>query len=132
MLRTLEAEGLIHQVEDNERKSYELTSSGHDELRQWIAEEPDMLPVQRNELLLKLFFARHETMEQPISKITHHERLLRERLETYKAIETMYVNLPNRGLGKALGVMDVGKGRDSAKERLGERSLHNPKQRTDA
>ncbi|MCM3280076.1 hypothetical protein M3591_05940 [Exiguobacterium sp. MER 193] len=58
--------------------------------------------------------------------------MLRKRLETYKAIETMYVNLPNRDLGKALGVMDVGKGRDSAKERLGERSLHNPKQRTDA
>ncbi|MBR2077825.1 MAG: PadR family transcriptional regulator [Exiguobacterium sp.] len=68
MLRTLEAEGLIHQVEDNERKSSELTSSGHDELRQWIAEELDTLPVQRNELLLKLFFARHETMEQTISK----------------------------------------------------------------
>lgn len=89
MLRTLEAEGLIHQVEDNDRKAYELTSSGHDELRQWIAEKPDALPVQRNELLLKLFFARHETTEQTISKITHHERLLRERLETYKAIETM-------------------------------------------
>lgn len=46
--------------------------------------------------------------------------------------ETMYVNLPERGLGKALGMIDVGKGRNLAIERLGKRSLHNPKQRTDA
>ncbi len=89
MLRTLEAEGLIEQEPGDERKSYRLTSSGHDALRRWIAEEPDALPVQRNELLLKLFFARHDTLEQTLTKIRHHERLLRERLDTYEAIETM-------------------------------------------
>lgn len=88
MLRTLEVEGLIEQEPGDERKSYRLTSSGHDALRRWIAEEPDALPVQRNELLLKLFFARHDTLEQTLTKIRHHERLLRERLDTYEAIET--------------------------------------------
>lgn len=54
--------------------------------------------------------------------------------ETYAVsnYETMYVNLPDRGLGKALGTVDVGKGRNSAKERLDEQSLHEQKQRTDA
>ncbi|OGX79474.1 transcriptional regulator [Exiguobacterium sp. SH31] len=45
--------------------------------------------------------------------------------ETYEVsnYETMYVNLPTRGLGKALGDIDVVKTRESAKERLAERRM---------
>lgn len=43
--------------------------------------------------------------------------------ETYevKNYESMYVNLPTRGLGKAIGEVDVSKMRESARERLAER-----------
>ncbi|KDN58373.1 MULTISPECIES: PadR family transcriptional regulator [Exiguobacterium] len=89
-LKALEQDGLIVlSNEEDDRKAYELTESGETELRRWLEEKPAELPVQRNELLLKLFFARHEPLEETIEKITHHEALLRGRLETYEAIETM-------------------------------------------
>lgn len=89
-LKALENDGLIMlSNEDADRKAYELTESGKMELRRWLGEQPDELPIQRNELLLKLFFARHESVEKTIEKITHHESLLRKRLDTYEAIETM-------------------------------------------
>lgn len=45
--------------------------------------------------------------------------------ETYEVsnYETMYVNLPIRGLAKAIGDIDVVKARESAKERLAERHM---------
>lgn len=45
--------------------------------------------------------------------------------ETYEVrnYETMYVNLPTRGLGKAIGEIDVTPSRESAKERLAERQM---------
>lgn len=89
-LKALENEGLIIQSnEGDERKAYELTEAGKGELQRWLGEKPEELPIQRNELLLKLFFARHEPVSETIEKIGHHEKLLRERLETYEAIETM-------------------------------------------
>ena len=53
--------------------------------------------------------------------------------ETYAVsnYETMYVNLPDRGLGKALGTIDVATHRESAKARLAERMMPHEK-RTDA
>lgn len=43
--------------------------------------------------------------------------------ETYEVsnYETIYVNLPTRGLGKALGDTDIAHARESAKKRLAER-----------
>lgn len=89
-LKTLENEGLIIQSnEGDERKAYELTELGKDELKRWLGEKPNELPIQRNELLLKLFFARHEPISETIEKIAHHENLLSARLKTYDLIETM-------------------------------------------
>lgn len=89
-LKVLEEEGLIVQtLADGDRKAYELTNEGKSELQRWLTEQADELPVQRNELLLKLFFARHESQKDTLEKIRHHKKLLHERLMTYESIETM-------------------------------------------
>lgn len=75
-LRTLEAEGLIAlKVESGrrgrERKVYALRPAGRAVLREWLAQ--DWTPqVYRNELLLKLFFARNAS---PTVARRHVERL---------------------------------------------------------
>src|SRR2546423_1494831 len=63
MLRQLTEEGLTtshieKQEKRPERRIYALTEQGWDELRRWLT-EPVEPQVERNELLLKLFFARH-------------------------------------------------------------------------
>ena len=89
MLKTLVQEGLIVEEtgEGDERKTFVLTPDGEAELGRWVEEPTTELPVQRNELLLKLYFARHESKEMTIQKIDQHAALLRERLETYQMIE---------------------------------------------
>jgi len=89
MLKTLTQEGLIVEEtgEGDDRKTLILTPDGEAELGRWVEEPTTELPVQRNELLLKLYFARHESKEMTIQKINQHAALLRERLETYQMIE---------------------------------------------
>ena len=89
MLKTLVQEGLIVEEtgEGDDRKTFVLTPDGEAELGRWVEEPTTELPVQRNELLLKLYFARHESKEMTIQKIDQHAALLRERLETYQMIE---------------------------------------------
>jgi DNA-binding PadR family transcriptional regulator len=89
MLKTLAQEGLIVEEtgEGDDRKTFVLTPDGEADLRRWVEEPTTELPVQRNELLLKLYFARHESKETTIQKIDQHAALLRERLETYHMIE---------------------------------------------
>ena len=89
MLKTLAQEGLIVEEtgEGDDRKTFVLTPDGEAELGRWVEEPTTELPVQRNELLLKLYFARHESKETRIQKVDQHAALLRERLETYQMIE---------------------------------------------
>lgn len=95
-LKRLEAEGLIvEEVTDGERKQFALTENGHAELARWVAEPFVELPVQRNDLLLKLYFARHASKEVTLQKIQEHARLLEERLETYQAIDAMIRSYPD-------------------------------------
>jgi len=72
-LKRLEAGGLIvEEVTDGERKQFALTENGQVELARWIAEPSIELPVQRNDLLLKLYFARHASKEVSLQKIQEH------------------------------------------------------------
>lgn len=88
MLKTLAQEGLIEETsEGDDRKTFILTPDGEADLRRWVEEPTTELPVQRNELLLKLYFARHESKATTIQKIDQHAALLRERLEAYNMIE---------------------------------------------
>ncbi len=62
----------MEEVTNGERKQFALTENGHVELARWIAEPSIELPVQRNDLLLKLYFARHASKEVSLHKIQEH------------------------------------------------------------
>jgi DNA-binding PadR family transcriptional regulator len=81
MLKQLEAEGFTtsyaeHQEGRPERHIYTLTEQGWDALRQWLA-LPPASQVERNELLLKLFFGSQTT---PDVSVAHLQRYREELL----------------------------------------------------
>jgi PadR family transcriptional regulator, regulatory protein AphA len=81
MLKQLEAEGLtVSSVEQHdkrpERHVYTLTEQGREELRRWL-EQPPVEQVERNELLLKLFFGSQTTLDVSIA---HLQRFREEAL----------------------------------------------------
>lgn len=70
-----------------DRNEYELTVKGRDVLRQWLEQPIKQIPVERNEVLLKLFFGNHQSRQQTISMLQEYKTKLEERYATYEAIE---------------------------------------------
>ncbi|GGD25440.1 PadR family transcriptional regulator [Pontibacillus salipaludis] len=72
-----------------DKKEYYITSSGKEALKQWLKQPVQELPVEKNELLLKLFFSRQQDKHITIKQIEiYHENLL-ERYNTYEGIKEM-------------------------------------------
>jgi DNA-binding PadR family transcriptional regulator len=91
MLRQLTEEGLTtshveKQEKRPERRIYELTEKGWDELHRWLT-EPVEPHVERNELLLKLFFARHASPGVSIEHVRHFRTRQVQLLKRYEEIE---------------------------------------------
>ncbi|WP_444685403.1 PadR family transcriptional regulator [Alkalicoccus luteus] len=86
-LNVLVEAGEVEGEEENGSTRYKLTEAGRMALTGWLRQVPDELPVQKNELLLKLFFSRHEDHRETIKKLEKHEQLLTARLEVYEQIE---------------------------------------------
>jgi PadR family transcriptional regulator AphA len=91
MLRQLTEEGLTtshveKQEKRPERRIYALTEKGWDELRRWLT-EPVELQVERNELLLKLFFARYAPPDVSIEHVRRFRALQAQLLQRYEGIE---------------------------------------------
>lgn len=92
VLKTLVAEKLVTKTVRKgagkpDRHVYSLTAAGREELRAWLAEEVSTPKVERNELLLKLFFG--EEVEAGVN-VRHVERFRehqRELFEKYRMIE---------------------------------------------
>jgi DNA-binding PadR family transcriptional regulator len=62
-----------------ERHVYAITAEGRDLLADWLR-QPAQPRAPRNELLFKLFFARHASPEEAIAQVTHfRDAKLRER-----------------------------------------------------
>jgi PadR family transcriptional regulator AphA len=90
ILRQLTAEGLTtchaeKQEKRPERRVYELTEKGWDELRRWLT-EPFELQIERNELLLKLFFARHALPAVSVAHVRRFRLLQTQLLQRYAEI----------------------------------------------
>ncbi|WP_047985714.1 PadR family transcriptional regulator [Ornithinibacillus californiensis] len=68
-------------------KEYFLTSKGEEELRKWLSSPLETIPVPRNEVLLKLFFSRHQHNDKTIEYLSHYQEVLNDRLYTYEEIE---------------------------------------------
>ena len=72
-----------------ERYVYTLTGKGLEELRQWLTEPIEQM-VERNELLLKLFFGRQITPAENIEHVQQFQKLQEQLLQKYRGIE-MYL-----------------------------------------
>lgn len=70
-----------------DRNEYKLTSKGIDVLKNWLNLPIDQLPVERNEILLKLFFGHYQSLAQTISLLQNYKQRLESRYQTYESIE---------------------------------------------
>lgn len=91
MLKQLVREGLTNchaekQEGRPERYVYTLTEKGWQALREWLA-EPAERQVERNELLLKLFFGSEIPVSVSIEHIQKFRQLQSELFRKYEAIE---------------------------------------------
>ncbi|GIO20532.1 hypothetical protein J18TS1_36320 [Oceanobacillus oncorhynchi subsp. incaldanensis] len=91
-LKRLEEEGLATvqtsaQEGKPERKEYFLTEKGKDVLKNWLEQPLTQLPIERNEVLLKLFFGRHQTKEQSLYLLADYKQKLEKLYQTYEGIE---------------------------------------------
>ncbi|WP_099159090.1 PadR family transcriptional regulator [Virgibacillus ndiopensis] len=72
-----------------DRKEYYLTQKGEEVLKNWLEKPIEQAPVERNEVLLKLFFGRHQSKENTLSQLQDYKQKLEERYQTYSGIEQM-------------------------------------------
>jgi len=70
-----------------DRNEYFLTSKGKETLRNWLEAPIEQIPVERNEILLKLFFGRYQTQETTLLQLEDYKRKLEARYQTYLNIE---------------------------------------------
>ena len=92
ILKQLVGEGLAtshteKQEGKPERYVYTLTDKGLEELRRWLTEPIEQI-VERNELLLKLFFGRQNSIAGNIEHVQQFQRLQEQLLHKYRGIET--------------------------------------------
>jgi PadR family transcriptional regulator AphA len=69
-----------------ERYVYTLTERGTEELQRWLT-EPVEYVVERNELLLKLYFGKHVPVAKNIEHVRTFQRLQAQLLRKYENIE---------------------------------------------
>ncbi|GGA93145.1 PadR family transcriptional regulator [Ornithinibacillus halotolerans] len=91
-LKQLVEDGLANVQETTQdgkpdKKEYFLTEKGEDELLKWLESPLDQIPVPKNEVLLKLFFSRHQDNTKTIHYLRSYHEILEKRLNTYLAIE---------------------------------------------
>jgi DNA-binding PadR family transcriptional regulator len=91
ILKQLVEEGLAtshteKQKGNPERYVYTLTDKGLEELRHWLTEPIEHM-VERNELLLKMFFGRQSTIADNIEHVKQFQLLQEQLLDKYGGIE---------------------------------------------
>ncbi|MFK3960503.1 PadR family transcriptional regulator [Guptibacillus hwajinpoensis] len=74
-----------------DKKEYELTQLGWDALRNWMETPVEEVALEKNELLLKLFFSHHQSDETIEKQLESYLSKLLDRFKTYEAIEGMIV-----------------------------------------
>ncbi|WLD92834.1 PadR family transcriptional regulator [Alkalihalobacillus sp. AL-G] len=74
-----------------DKKEYHLTQDGHRALQSWLQLPINGIPTEKNELLLKLFFSRHQNKDITINHIDQYLEKLQERYNTYDSIEQMII-----------------------------------------
>lgn len=85
-VRTLSSQG------KRDRNEYYLTSKGIEVLKNWLEQPIEHLPIERNEVLLKLFFGRYQTQEKQVLLLQNYKQELERRYQTYLTIEQAIIN----------------------------------------
>jgi DNA-binding PadR family transcriptional regulator len=87
MLKGLAKERLIrcrsNRNPQRNRQEYAITPAGREALQQWLSESPGKQPV-RNELLLKLFFARNARLQDSLQHLEEHRAALTAELTRFR------------------------------------------------
>lgn len=83
-LATLET---YQQASKPNRHEYLLTNKGFEILREWLELPLKQTPVERNEVLLKLFFGSHQSKQQNIELLLDYKTRLEARYDIYVSIE---------------------------------------------
>ncbi|CAH0344751.1 PadR family transcriptional regulator [Bacillus sp. CECT 9360] len=72
-----------------DKKEYHITQKGELALQSWLQTPINDIPTEKNELLLKLFFSRHQSIDITINHINTYYEKLRLRFNTYEDITKM-------------------------------------------
>ena len=72
-----------------DKKEYQITDKGKQVLQAWLKEPISIIPTEKNELLLKLFFSRHQETDSAVKQIRFFKEKLKDRFNTYMEIENM-------------------------------------------
>lgn len=93
------------------KNEYELTSKGREVLKNWLEEPVEQIPVERNEILLKLFFGRRQSGEKAVYQLEEYKRKLENRYAAYTGIEQAITNVQEKGADTKywLFTLDYGK-----------------------
>jgi PadR family transcriptional regulator, regulatory protein AphA len=70
-----------------DKNEYYLTLKGKETLRNWLEKPIEQIPIERNEILLKLFFGRHQSKEIAVLHLEDYKQKLEARYQTYISIE---------------------------------------------
>lgn len=70
-----------------DRNEYFLTPEGIEILRRWLDQPIEQIPIERNEILFKLFFGRHQSKESTVNLLEGYKQKLTDRYQTYLGIE---------------------------------------------
>lgn len=75
-----------------DKNEYYLTSKGIETLKNWLKQPIEQLPIERNEILLKLFFGRYQARENTVLLLQKYKQELAGRYQTYVSIEQAIIN----------------------------------------
>ena len=92
-----------------DKNEYYLTPKGIQELKSWLEIPIEQLPKERNEILLKLFFGRHQEQENQILLLQNYKVELDARYHTYLSIEQAITDLQDNDSIYWLFTLDYGK-----------------------
>lgn len=93
-LKHLVEEGLatvVNYTQDGkpDKKEYHITEKGELSLQSWLQTPIHDIPTEKNELLLKLFFSRHQSSHVTIRHIDTYLEKLQQRFITFENISNM-------------------------------------------
>ncbi len=112
ILKSLVEEGyasvrITEQDDRPAKKEYSITLKGEKELNFWLQKPLQEIPTEKNELLLKLFFSRHQDVANSIELLDQQQNKLQDRYNTYLRIKKMITTELNDELDSVYWILTL-------------------------